>query len=229
MILQDFFTEIDKKRYNLIKDIKGEYCLMSSEKMSEFEILTSQILKCRICKERLGFEPTPILMGKQNSKIVQISQAPSKNVHATLKPFNDATGKKLKYQWYEITDEEFYDENNFYIAAMAHCYPGKNKSGGDKLPPKICAQTWLDREMKLLDNEIFILIGRVAAKHFFPQENYNDLIFKDNIINGKKTFVLPHPSPLNIKWFKDHPDFYINRLPQVREVVKQVIDKGENE
>ena len=196
---------------------------MNQKRIKEFEKLTNQILKCRICEQNFGFEPAPILLGQQNSKIIQISQAPSKNVHETLKPFNDATGKKLKYQWYEITDTEFYDEKNFYIAAMAHYYPGKSKSGGDKLPPKICAKTWLDKEIELIDNQIFILIGRVAANYFFPKEKYIDLIFRDNYIKGKKTFVLPHPSPLNIKWFKDNPEFYAERLPQIRKYVKEVL------
>lgn len=42
---------------------------------------------------------------------------------------------------------------------------------------------------------------------FFPNEKFNELIFKNNYINGKLAIVLPHPSPLNIKWFKDHLEF----------------------
>ena len=52
-----------------------------------FEELKQEILKCRQCEEKFGFEPHPILMGNVNSKIMQISQAPSQNVHKTLKPF----------------------------------------------------------------------------------------------------------------------------------------------
>ena len=44
-------------------------------------------------------------------KIMQISQAPSLNVHNTLKPFNDLSGKKLREKWYDIDDETFYDQN----------------------------------------------------------------------------------------------------------------------
>lgn len=94
-----------------------------------------------------------------------------------------------------------------FIGALAHCYPGKDKSGNDKQPPKCCWDKWIKKELQVLNNEIYIIIGAKAAKIFFPDEKYEELIFKDNIWNNKKTIVLPHPSPLNKKWLKDHPIF----------------------
>lgn len=189
----------------------------------EFEKLKEKIKDCRLCKEKFGFEPNPVVFGKRTAKIVQISQAPSANVHITGKPFTDLSGKKLKYEWYQITDDVFYDENNFYISALAHCFPGKTKNGGDRLPPKICYDTWVEKELKLLDNELYIIIGAKAANTLFPEDDYNELIFKDNLLNGKKTIVLPHPSPLNIKWFKDNPQFYKERLIQIRDILNETL------
>ena len=80
----------------------------------KFEQLKEKIKECDCCKEKFGFEPHPIFWGKQNSKIVQISQAPSKNVHQNLKPFTDMSGKTLKYEWYQITDNDFYNTDNFF-------------------------------------------------------------------------------------------------------------------
>jgi len=188
-----------------------------------FEKLKQDILNCRACVEKFGFDPVPVVRGTANSKIMQISQAPSYNVHLTSKPFNDASGNKLKYQWYKITDEVFYNEDNFYITAMAHCYPGKNPKGGDKPPPLSCAKKWLLKEMEFVDNKLFIIIGSYASKFLFPKENFNDLIFKDNYIDGKLTLVLPHPSPLNIRWFREHPEFEAERLPYIREKVWSVL------
>ena len=62
-----------------------------------FDNLISQLKKCELCKEKFGFQPHPIILGNVNSKIVQISQAPSATVHETLKPFTDLSGKKIKY------------------------------------------------------------------------------------------------------------------------------------
>lgn len=189
----------------------------------EFNKLIEEIKKCDICKSRFGYQPHPILIGNINSKIVQISQAPSATVHKTLKPFTDKSGDKLKYEWYMINDETFYNPNNFYIASLAHCYPGKDKNGNDRTPPKICYETWVKRELTYINNKLYIIIGAKAAKVFFPKEEYTKLIFQNNYINGKLAIVLPHPSPLNIKWFKDHPEFMEKRIVEVRKIIKDIL------
>ena len=188
-----------------------------------FNTLVEQIKECDLCEKQFGFKPHPILLGNEHSKIVQISQAPSATVHETLKPFTDMSGKKLKYDWYQITDDVFYNPDNFYIAALAHCYPGKDSRGNDRMPPKICYKKWIKEELKYIDNKIYILIGAKSAKTFFPNENFNDLIFKDNYLNDKLALVLPHPSPLNIKWYKDHPTFLDSRIKEVRNIVWNIL------
>lgn len=190
----------------------------------EFNKLIKELDKCNICKDKFGFTPHPVVIGNTNSKIVQISQAPSRTVHESLKPFTDQSGKKLKYDWYQITDEEFYNPDNFYIAALSHCYPGKDKNGNDKVPPRICYEKWIKKELEYINNKIYILIGAKSAKVFFPNDNFNDLVFKDNYLNSKLTLVLPHPSPLNIKWFKDHPDFFNKRIYEVRTIIKEILE-----
>ena len=188
-----------------------------------FEDMKLGILSCKDCMQKFGFEPMPIVQGNASSKIMQISQAPSNKAHITRKPFNDSSGKRLIHQWYKITDDTFYKEDNFYITALSHCFPGKNPKGGDKLPPLSCAKKWLHREMELVGNKLYIIIGRKAANFLFPGDNYKDLIFKDNFINEKPAIVLPHPSPLNIKWFRDHAEFETERLPAIREKIRLVL------
>jgi uracil-DNA glycosylase family 4 len=192
-------------------------------KTIKFENLIKQIISCRECENKFGYEPHPVVIGNSNSKIMHISQAPSKNVHETRKPFNDASGRKLRNEWYLIDEETFYNEENFYITVLAHCYPGKNKSGGDRTPPKECLK-WLKKEMDIVNPELYIIIGAKAAKVFFPKEEYNSLIFKNNILNNKTCIVLPHPSPLNIKWFKDHPKFMQSRVLEIREIIKKTLN-----
>ena len=188
-----------------------------------FEDLKAEIRRCRYCAERFGFEPHPVVWGNGNAKIMQISQAPSQKVHQSLKPFDDASGKKLRNEWYRISDEDFYNPGHFYITATAHCYPGKNPHGGDRLPPKVCAPKWLHREVALAENEIFILIGAKAAEVFFPKRDFSALVFEDQSIGGKPAYVLPHPSPLNVKWFKDHPEFENSRIQKVAKAVHRVL------
>lgn len=189
-----------------------------------FEELMMAIKNCAYCKDRFGFIPRPIIWGKKNSKIVQISQAPSNNVSKTLKPFTDMSGKTLKYDWYQISDEDFYNKDNFYIGALAHCYPGKDKNGNDKQPPRCCLEKWVFKELQVIENEIYILIGAKAAKAFFPEEDFSSLVFKNNYWNGKLTLVLPHPSPLNKRWLKEHPNFLEERIFEIRDIIHSTIN-----
>lgn len=184
--------------------------------------LQQQILNCKDCM-KFGIEPNPIVFGKSNAKIVHISQAPSQNVHKTTKPFNDQSGKKLRQVWYQIQDEDFYNQDNFYITAIAHCFPGKAKNGGDKKAPKYCANKWLQKELKLINNKIYLIIGKQACEYLFPNEDYNRLIFKNSLLNGKPAFVLPHPSPANSRWFKPHPEFEKERIAYIRGIIHKVI------
>ncbi len=190
-----------------------------------FDSLKKEIQQCNYCEEKFGFKPHPIFWGKENSKIVQISQAPSNNVHSSMKPFTDMSGKTLKYEWYQVSDEEFYNQDNFFIGALAHCYPGKDKNGNDKQPPKCCFDKWILQELKLVDNKLYVIIGAKAAKKFFPQENYEELIFTNNVWNGKLAIVLPHPSPLNKRWLKEHPEFLNKRIYEIRKIIKETIEE----
>lgn len=216
--MKEILRLIESRHNILIKKRREKFDNMFNELKKEIE-------NCKYCKETFGFDPHPIFWGKENSKIVQISQAPSNTVHNTGKPFTDMSGKTLKYEWYQISDEDFYNTDNFFIGALAHCYPGKDKNGNDRQPPKCCFDMWIEKELKLLDNEIYIIIGAKAAKMFFPNENYEDLIFKNNYWNNKVTIVLPHPSPLNKKWIKDHPEFLDKRVFEIRKIINNVIKK----
>lgn len=192
-----------------------------------FEELQKEIKACRRCEKEFGFEPIPIVSGDKNAKIVQISQAPSSNVHKTGIPFNDKSGDTLKYKWYQITDEIFYNTRNFYITSLAHCYPGKKEHGGDRLPPKCCYQIFIKKELELINNKLYIIIGAASAKVLFPSKSFEELVFNNQILNNKLAIILPHPSPLNFRWIKNHPDFLNKRIHEVRKIIYNCINEGE--
>jgi len=190
-------------------------------KKEEYNDFVRKLNSCVICAGKYGFMPKPVIWGSPNAKIVQISQAPSRRVYETGKPFNDLSGKRLR-EWYGIDEGTFYNTKLFYMTAMAHCYPGKNAVGKDLDPPRICAKKWLYAELTLLNNKIYIIIGRIAAGFLFPNKPFRRLIIDIQTLNGKPAFVLPHPSPQNIKWFKDHPEFYDICLPRIRRFIKDI-------
>lgn len=191
-----------------------------------FNEIRDKTLVCQDCKDKFGFSPVPIIHGNQYSKIMQISQAPSNNVHITKRPFNDPSGAKLNTNGIRYP-MRFFTIDNFYITALSHCFPGKNVRGGDNPPLLACARKWLMQEIELVQNRLYIIIGSKAAKFLFPSSDFVDLVFLSNVINvinDRPAIVLPHPSPLNIKWFKDHPSFEVKRLPEVRKIIRRVLN-----
>jgi len=159
--------------------------------------------------------------GNENSKIVHISQAPSMSVIKNQRPFSDKSGERLRNVWYKISDEVFYNPDNFYFTAVGMYFPGKDKKGGDLKPSLEFAKEWLPKELTYLKPSLFLVIGRLAAEFFFPRQVFLDLVFSDQQINGKLALVLPHPSPLNVKWFKDNPMFEKERMPIIRKYIHQ--------
>lgn len=188
----------------------------------ELTKVQKEIKDCRFCADKFDHAPRPVLWGNSSAKIVQISQAPSLSVHNTGKPWNDISGRRLR-SWYQIDEDIFYNWDNFYITSVAHCYPGKNPKGGDNKPPKVCAEMWMAKELKEVTNDFFMLIGGHAAKHFFPKERLVDLVFNDQELYGKPCYVMPHPSPLAMRWLQKNPTFETDRLPIIRHRIKTAL------
>jgi len=178
--------------------------------------------KDAVCLE-FGKDSLCPFWGSCDAKIVHISQAPSRSVIINQKPFTDKSGEKLRKDWYQVSDEVFYNPQNFYFTAVGMYFPGKDKKGGDKKPSVRFAKTWLNREIEYLSPQIFILVGALSGQFFFPKIKFTDLVFRSHEINGVLTFVLPHPSPLNIKWFKDNPEFEESRIMEIRHKIRQVL------
>mgnify|MGYP002595862264 FL=1 len=83
----------------------------------------------------------------------------------------------------------------------------------------------MKKELNIIEPQIYIIIGSYAAKYLFPNETLESLIFNDHIFQGRPLYVLPHPSPLNRKWLKDHPQFEQDRMPQIRTIIHKYIEK----
>ena len=93
------------------------------------------------------------------------------------------------------------------------------------MPPKECYHKWLKKELAFIDNKIYIFVGAKASNVFFPNCSFKELVFKNNIYNGKLALVLPHPSPLNIKWLQDNPQFMEKRILEIREIIKNTLNE----
>ncbi len=178
---------------------------------------------CRTCEAQLPLGPRPVLRASNTARILIIGQAPGTRVHQTGIPWDDPSGERLR-DWMQIDRDLFYDEQHIAIIPMGFCYPGKGKSGD--LPPRPeCAPQWHERllaEMPAL--RLTVLIGQYAQKYYLEtgRRSLTETV-QDWQACLPEHFPLPHPSPRNIRWFRNNPWFETRVLPAFREHIRRAL------
>ena len=193
---------------------------MSSRALKQ---LLSEVRACRTCEAQLPLGPRPVLRASNTARILIIGQAPGTRVHQTGIPWDDPSGKRLR-DWMQIDRDLFYDEQRIAIIPMGFCYPGKGKSGD--LPPRPeCAPQWHERllaEMPAL--RLTVLIGQYAQKYYLETgpRSLTETV-QDWQAGLPEHFPLPHPSPRNIRWFRNNPWFESGVLPAFRRHIRRAL------
>ncbi|MEO8111951.1 MAG: uracil-DNA glycosylase family protein [Ginsengibacter sp.] len=186
--------------------------------------LLKKILRCEVCKQYLPLGPRPVIQLNKSSKIVIISQAPSRRVHETGIPWNDASGKKLK-SWMDVSDEVFYNPTCISILPMGFCYPGKGMSGD--LPPRPeCAALWHPQVFKYFENKpLILLVGQYAQRYYLKKSFKGSLT--ETVRNYREYlptyFPLPHPSPRNQNWVIINPWFMEEAVPELQKRIQAAL------
>jgi len=186
--------------------------------------LLAEISQCTICKKYLPFAPRPILQAGAGAKIVIIGQAPGLKVQQSGKPWDDASGKKLR-NWLGVDDETFYNPKMIALVPMGFCYPGKGTSGD--LPPRPeCAPQWHTLLLSSMKKaELIILIGQYSQNYYLGDKAGENLT--ETVKSFKKFlpeyFVLPHPSPRNRFWLVKNKWFEKETIPVLQKKVKAIL------
>jgi uracil-DNA glycosylase len=196
-----------------------------TKRPQSLDALLAEISACRLCAAQLQDGPRPVLQASTSSRLLIVSQAPGRKVHATGIPFNDVSGDRLR-NWLGIDRATFYDAQRIAIVPMGFCFPGSGRSGD--LPPRPeCAPTWHPRLLPLLKHvQLTLAIGQYAQAGMLGEQRGASLTdtmqsWRDHLARG--VLPLPHPSPRNQAWLKRNPWFEIELLPVLRERVQQVL------
>ena len=191
--------------------------------MDPFASLLADIRSCTICADELPLGPRPVVQLDPHSRILVVGQAPGRRVHESGVPFDDPSGDRLR-DWMGIGRDTFYDPAQVAVLPMGFCYPGTGPSGD--LPPRPeCAPAWrrtvLDR---LVDVRLTLVIGRYALDHHLPDAGptVSEAVagWQDH---WPSVVPLPHPSPRNNRWLKEHPWFVEDLGPRLRDRVAAVL------
>ena len=185
--------------------------------------LFQDIEQCTICKQHLPLGPRPVVTGQSNSKIVIIGQAPGTKVHQSGIPWDNQSGKKLG-QWLNVTDEQFYNTQNFAIVPIGFCYPGKGKTGD--LPPRPeCAPRWHEKLLEKMPHiELVILVGAYTQKYYLKDKKTLTMRVGDYQSYLPKYFPIPHPPPTNRFWRAKNPWFDESIVPEIKLIIRRILE-----
>lgn len=178
--------------------------------------LLAEIRACQLCRD-LPLGPRPVLQASATARILIAAQAPGRKVHASGRPFTDASGERLR-NWLGMESAVFYDERRVAIVPMGFCYPGTGTAGD--LPPRPeCAPQWRARVLAQLPQvQLTLVIGQYALAWHLPGPRSRSVT---QVVQAWRTHwptvvPLPHPSPRNNRWLRQNPWFEAELLPALR-------------
>ena len=166
----------------------------------------------------------PLFFAGPECRIMIVGQAPGRVAEESGIVWNDRSGDRLR-EWMGIDRDTFYNSGKLAIVPMDFYFPGTGKSG-DLPPRKDFADKWHPRLLELMpDLKLTILVGSYATKRYLKLKSSASLtqVVKDYRDYLPEFFPLVHPSPRNQIWMKKNPWFNETVIPDLQELVAQIM------
>ena len=198
-----------KKTRDIAAEIAAEI-LTEIPSKKRLVVLQRDLAKCTACPQMIG----PVVHGPPIvSRIYLLGQAPGPHEGKIGRPFAWTAGKTL-FRWFQ--EEVGVDEKTFreriYMSAVARCFPGKAKGGGDRKPApdeiERC-ERFVSREVEILEPRLVLPIGALAISRVLGEIGKLDTII-GRVLRAKYHGVdvdvipLPHPSGAST-WHRVEP------------------------
>ncbi len=135
----------------------------------------------------------PVVDAPKEAGVILVGQALGVTEITTRVPFTGPAGRRLE-GW---LTEAGVSRAEIYISALARCFPGKAKGGGDKVPSRAMltnCRPHLLREFELLAPEIVIPVGGLAIKELLVIRRLSEAVGETFSYDGVVYVPLPHPS-----------------------------------
>lgn len=193
------------------------------------EGLVEEIRACRLCSARFAatapaHAPRPVAWFAPGARLLIAGQAPGARVHASGRPFTDASGARLR-GWLGLEEAAFHDRARVAIVPMAFCFPGYDAKGADLPPPPPCAATWRARVMASLPGvRLRVLVGAHAIRWHLGARDVTATVADWRRHSASGVFPLPHPSWRNTGWLARNPWFGAELVPALRGAVRAVME-----
>lgn len=179
---------------------------------NELEQSCMECRKCALCETRHN---VVFGVGDRTSPVMLIGEGPGEQEDLRGEPFVGPAGKLLD-DMLELID---LDRSKVYIANMVKCRPPRNRDPLN-LEQEACRR-WLNNQIELVQPEIIICLGRVAAMGMirpdFRITKEHGQWFR---INGRDYMAIYHPSAL-LRDASKRPETFVD-LRTIRERLREL-------
>lgn len=165
---------------------------------------------CSVCPKMIG----PVVHGGPVlSPVYLLGQAPGPREGSFGRPFAWTAGRTL-FRWFEeaLGKDEAAVRERVYFAAVARCFPGKAKGGGDRKPDpdeiRACSR-YVAGEVGILRPRLVLPVGGLAISQVLAVETkLVDVVGKTFRVGyhgvACEVIPLPHPSGAST-WHRTEP------------------------
>ena len=179
-------------------------------KVAALRVLHAELAACRACPKMIG----PVVHGPPvASRVILVGQAPGPREGSFGRPFAWTAGRTM-FRWFEeaLGVDEARFRASVYMAAVARCFPGKARGGGDRKPDaeeiEQCRR-WLASESEILRPELVIAVGTMAIEQVLGEKApLAEVVGTSRRArwHGRdvEVIALPHPSGAST-WHKMEP------------------------
>ena len=163
--------------------------MAKSKKAKRLDELAAQI---RVCEKCPLWESRTLAVpgdGRYTSKVMIIAEAPGKEEDETGKPFVGAAGRFLN----KVLEGTGLDRGDFFITNTVKCRPPRNRKP-KAIEVGTCTSNYLFEQIELINPELVMLLGGVAAKTVLGVKSVNEARGKVIKREGRKFLVGFHPA-----------------------------------
>jgi len=134
--------------------------------LKTLDTLASEIRACKKCLLKKQCKRRIPGSGLPTSRVMFVGQAPGWPEDRQGLPFVGGGGVLMSELIRSVPDLNYH---SYYYTYLVKCYPGKQRGGGDKIPPAeaiAACEDWLLQELELVQPELIVALGPVVMRYF---------------------------------------------------------------
>lgn len=163
---------------------------MADETARELESLHHGILRCRKCPLHESRQHAVPGEGDPHAALLLIGEAPGAKEDEQGRPFVGPAGDQLD----ELFGELNMDRADAFITSSVKCRPPGNRNP-HAAELETCRDAWLLRQMELVDPDVVLLLGRIAARQVLDERRrLREVRGRVREQDGRRYLITYHPA-----------------------------------